>query len=151
MRRWIQTLAGAPGPPHRVAAAFALGVFLSFSPFLGLQIAIGASLAFALRLSRAAVLVGLCTNLPFLMVPWYALTTAAGAAMLETTVAPDFADRLSGLLAFPVYRGEFWQRAVELLWPLFWAFTIGSFLGALIVGAVTYFVALHVLHRVKQT
>lgn len=150
MRRWLETLAGTPGPPHRVAAAFALGVFLSFSPFLGFQIAIGASLAFALRLSRAAVLIGLCTNLPFLMVPWYALTTAAGAAMLKTTVAPDFANRLAALLALPVYRGEFWQRAVELLWPLFWAFTIGSILGALVVGVVTYFVTLHLLSRLKQ-
>jgi uncharacterized protein (DUF2062 family) len=150
MRKWIEALAGTPGPPHRVAAAFALGVFLSFSPFLGFQIAIGAALAFALRLSRAAVLIGLCTNLPFLMVPWYALTTAAGAAMLEIHVAPDFTTRLSALLALPVYRSEFWQRAVDVLWPLFWAFTIGSIVGALIVGSVTYFVTLHLLRRVKQ-
>jgi uncharacterized protein (DUF2062 family) len=133
-----------------VAAAFALGVFLSFSPFLGFQIALGASLAFAFRLSRAAVLIGLCTNVPFLMVPWYALTTAGGAAMLRTSVAPDFSDRLAGLLAVSVYRWEFWHRAIELLWPLFWAFTIGSILGALIVGAATYVVALYLLTRMRQ-
>src|SRR5262245_2098876 len=45
--------------PRRTAAAFALGVFFSFSPFLGLQIALSMALAFLLGLNRLAVLVGL--------------------------------------------------------------------------------------------
>src|SRR5688572_9513272 len=61
--RWLARLAESRDTPRRTAAAFALGVFLSFSPFLGLQIVTGLTLAIALRLSRVATLVGLCVNL----------------------------------------------------------------------------------------
>ena len=124
--------------PRRTAAAFALGVFLSFSPFLGLQMVLGFGTAMFLRLSRVAVLAGLCTNLPWFMVPWYTITTLAGAAVLQTPVRADISTSLSALLDLPIYRAEFWTRALEILSPFFWAFMVGSTAGALVVGSLAY-------------
>ena len=45
----IRALLHLRDTPVRTAAAFALGVFFSFSPFLGLQIVLSMLLAFALR------------------------------------------------------------------------------------------------------
>lgn len=149
-RVWLERAAMASGSPHRTAAAFALGVFLSFSPFLGLQVAIGMAAAFALRMSKATVFVGLCTNVPAIMVPWYAMTTAAGAFLLERPVSPDFGARLGEVLALPAYRAVFWQQLLDLLWPFALAFVIGSTAGALIVGGAAYVSTARVLVRATK-
>lgn len=124
--------------PRRTAAAFAFGVFLSFSPFLGLQILIGMTVALALRLSRVAVFAGLCTNLPWLMLPWYSLTTFGGAVLLRAPVDTSVAASLGSLLELPVYQREFWAGAAQALAPFFWSFVIGSVAGAAVVALLAY-------------
>ena len=59
MRRWLDQLLHAHDTPERTAAAFALGVFLGFSPLLGFHTGLGLILAFALKLNRVAVLLGI--------------------------------------------------------------------------------------------
>lgn len=140
-------LAALPGSPRRIAAAFALGVFLSFSPFLGLQIVSGMAVAFLLRLSRVAVLVGLCTNVPWVTLPWYTGTTALGAVLLGAPLDPGFGDRLAALLELPVYRLAFWERAMDMLRPFIHAFVVGTTLGALVLGVLAYVAALQLVSR----
>jgi len=134
----LRKLAAASGSPKRTAAGFALGVFLSFSPFLGFQILLGIGIALALRLSKAAVLLGLCTNLPWVIVPWYTLTTAAGALVLRVPFPQGFSAQVRQLLELPVYRSAFWQQAVDLAGPFLWCFLIGSTAGALLMAAAAY-------------
>jgi len=126
--RCVQPLVAGADQPRRTAAAFAIGTFLSFSPFFGLQIAAGMAIAFALRINRAAMFVGLCTNLPWVMVPWYTLTTILGARMLGLTLPADLGGRLGALVEVPVYRAEFWTRAavtVLYLMPLWVVLVFG--------------------------
>jgi uncharacterized protein len=149
-RAWLARLAGLSDSPHRTAAAFAVGVFLSFSPFLGLQIASGVAAALMLRLNRVAVLAGLCANLPWVMVPWYAVTTMLGATILGVPVSDDLMGRLSGLLELPVYRATFWERAGTLFRPFVWPFILGSTLGALVLAVLAYAVVSRLIMRVRQ-
>lgn len=148
---WMGRLARVGDTPHRTAAAFGLGVFLSFSPLFGLQIAIGIGAAIVLRLNRIAVVIGLCSNLPWLMVPWYALTTAAGAAILGVPIAADFTTRLKAAFSLTVYSREFWIRIMELLGPLVGAFILGSSLGAVLLGGIAYLVTARLLARAQAT
>jgi uncharacterized protein (DUF2062 family) len=136
--RRLEGLPAGRGSHRRTAAAVALGVFLSFSPFLGLQIVLGLSAASLLRLSRIAVFAGLCTNLPWIMIPWYALTTATAARLLGTPIGADFGVRLGQLLELPVYRSSFWERAGELTGNLLWPYLVGSTGGALLLGVAAY-------------
>jgi uncharacterized protein (DUF2062 family) len=126
--------------PHRTAAAFAFGVFLSFSPFLGFQIALGVGAAMLFRLSRVVVFAGICTNLPWIMVPWYTFTTLVGATLLGVEIRDDIRAAVTGLLGLPIYREEFWTRALDILAPFFWSFVVGSTAGAFVVGLATYVV-----------
>ena len=91
LRRLIDALLHIHDTPARTAAAFALGVFFSFSPFLGFQVAGSFALAFLLRLNRVAVFAGLNANLPWFLVPWYVLTTTVAAAAMGTRLPDDFA------------------------------------------------------------
>jgi uncharacterized protein (DUF2062 family) len=148
---WLEQAAIASGSPRRTAAAFAFGVFLSFSPLLGLQVAIGMGIAFALRLSRGTVFLGLCTNLPAIMVPWYAATTAAGALVLQVPLSPEFGARLSGVLDIPAYTAAFWLQTFDLLWPLGSAFVVGSTAGALLLAVAAYVSTSRLLAQVHGT
>ena len=124
--------------PRRTAAAFALGVFFSFSPFFGLQIAIAMSLAFLLRLNRLAVFAGLNANLPWIMVPWYAGTTAAAPAVIGTPLPPDFRRELGSLLALGVFSRDFWSQVGEWIRPFIVPFLIGPTIGAAVLGLASY-------------
>ena len=147
MRLRLTNLLRSAGPPRQTAAAFAIGVFLSFSPFLGLQVLVGLSLAFAFGLSRTVMFAGLCTNLPWIMLPWYALTTAGAAAVLQAPAATNIRAALSQLFELPLTGPAFWTQALDILAPFLWSFVVGSTAGALVVGAVTFVAVERYLHR----
>jgi uncharacterized protein (DUF2062 family) len=149
LRHRLDQLAASDPDPVRTAAAIALGVFLSFSPFLGLQILIGLAAAVAFRLSRVAVLVGLCANLPWIMVPWYVGTTALAATLIGSAspVAMDVSLSLDRLLSVPVYDPAFWNRTGSVAATLFWPFLIGPTIGALVPAAAAYAFSYRLLLR----
>ena len=88
LRSWLEQLLHTHDTPHRTAGAYALGVFLAFSPMLGLHAVLGLALAFVFRLNRVAVILGVYTNLPWVVPAYYTLATIAGAAILGVDVQP---------------------------------------------------------------
>jgi uncharacterized protein (DUF2062 family) len=90
IRRWLDQLLHTHDTPQRTAAAFALGVFFGFSPFLGLHTILGLICAFALNLNRVAVLLGIYSNLPWILPAYYTLATTLGAALLRYDVPVGF-------------------------------------------------------------
>ena len=150
VRRWLQALLHVHDTPERTASAFALGVFLGFSPFLGLHTIVAIALAFLFDFNRVAVLLGVYSNLPWIMAPYYATTTMVGSVMLRTTLPPDFRDGLAQLFELSIRSREFWHEIIRLLNPLLWPFTLGSLLGAATLSAAAYRVALAFIIRARQ-
>src|SRR5829696_3796498 len=93
-RAWLEQLLHTRDTPQRTAAAYALGVFFGFSPFLGLHTILGLVFAFALSLNRVAVLLGVYSNLPWILVPYYTLATLLGATILRTELPPGVVEGL---------------------------------------------------------
>ena len=143
--RCVHRLAALGETPHWTALSFAVGVFLSFSPFLGFQILMAVGAALALKLSRAALIIGLCANLPWIMIPWYAATTAAGAAILQFPLTADFNAKMARLLESPFYRRAFWDQVSDIFGPLLWSFLLGSTVGAAMLAVVSYFIMARLL------
>jgi uncharacterized protein (DUF2062 family) len=133
--------------PPRTAAAFAIGVFFGFSPFLGLHTILGIVAAFALRLNRVAVLIGIYSNLPWILPPYYTLATIAGASLLGVEVPVGLLGQLRDSVAHPSWSAL--RTQAEALAPLIWAFTLGSTLGAIALAVAAYHVSLAaiVAHR----
>lgn len=137
---WLAHLLHIHDTPRRTAGAFALGVLFGFSPLLGLHTILGLLFAFALNLNRVAVLLGIYSNLPWIMLPYYTLATWLGAAILRVEIPPG---TLEGFLA--AIENRSWadfRMAAGALWPLIGAFTLGSTAGALTLSAVAYYAAL---------
>ncbi len=141
VRRFFERLLHVHDTPHRTALAFALGVFVGFSPFLGLHTVLGLALAFLLGLNRVAVIVGIYSNLPWIMAQWYALMTAMGAWLTGTGVQSGYMDRLRNLFELSLLHGQFWKQLFALLEPLLWPFVVGSTIGAALLAGVAYWVA----------
>lgn len=69
-------------PPWRVALALAVGVFISFTPFLGFQTILALVAAAALRLNAAVLVTGTWLNLPWFAPFVYAAALKLGALLL---------------------------------------------------------------------
>lgn len=133
--------------PTRTAAAFALGVFFSFSPFIGFQILISMAIAVVFRLNRVAVFVGLNANLPWFLVPWYGGTTLAAAWLLGNGSPEAIGRQIEGLFSAGWSPASFLERAFGLLSTSFVPLIVGPTVGAAVVALVTYPIARAVLVR----
>jgi len=142
IRKWLETLLHIHDSPQRTAAAFALGVLLGFSPLLGLHTVLAISLAFIFNLNRVAVLLGCYSNLPWFIAAYYALATAVGAEITRTPIPPGFAGEIRDLFELSLFHAGFWHRLFVTMRPLLWPYAVGSMLGAVILAAIAYRVAL---------
>jgi uncharacterized protein len=142
VRRWLETLLHIDDTPERTAAAYALGIFFGFSPFLGFHTVLGIALAFLLNLNRVAVLLGVYSNLPWIIAPYYAFATMGGAMLTRTRLPPGFRERLFDLFELSFTDSTFWHQMTDLLKPLLWPYTVGSLIGASVIAGLAYPVAL---------
>src|SRR5436190_22317603 len=90
LRRVLGQLLHVDDTPERTAAAFALGVFFGFSPFIGFHTLLGIAFAFLLNLNRVAVLLGVYSNLPWVIGPYYAIVTMVGAQITRHRIPRGF-------------------------------------------------------------
>ena len=147
-RRWLNQLLHTHDTPQRTAAAYAIGVFLGFSPLLGLHTVLGLIVAFAFNLNRVAMLLGVYSNLPWILPAYYTLATTLGATLLQYDVPPGFWKDLREVLAAASW-GELRTFTKVMIAPLIWSFTLGSTIGAVALGLTAYRVALAMIvaHR----
>jgi len=146
--RGLERLLHTHDTQRRTALAFGLGVFIGFSPLLGLHTALGILLAFALNLNRVAVLLGVYTNLPWFLAPYYTLATLGGAALLGTRLPPGLLREIRVVLSH--WSPDEMRQFLTLLQPLVWAFTIGSTLGALVLAGTAYGAAVTFIHARRR-
>lgn len=147
-RQWLDQLLHTHDTPERTAAAYAVGVFFGFSPFLGLHTVLGLVVAFAFNLNRVAVLLGVYSNLPWILPAYYTLATTVGAALLQYDVPAGFWKDLREVLTDASW-GEFRTFTKVMIAPLVWSYALGSMIGAVALAVTAYrgSLAMIVAHR----
>src|SRR4030067_2154105 len=83
LKDFIKKLLHIEDTPERTALAFSIGIFLGFSPFLGLHTLTGLAIAFLFKLNRVAMLLGVWSNTPWWLVPYYTLATWLGMRVVR--------------------------------------------------------------------
>jgi hypothetical protein len=81
IRELARKLLHVDDTPRRTALAYSIGVFIGFSPFLGFHTLLGLAIAFVFGLNRAAILLGVWSNMPLWIVPYYSVATGLGMAL----------------------------------------------------------------------
>ncbi|MDE0145976.1 MAG: DUF2062 domain-containing protein [Nitrospira sp.] len=125
--------------PQRTAIAFALGVFIAFTPTYGLHTASVVFLAWALRLNFPAILVGSLINNPWTVVPILGATMWTGFSLLGIQDVPDVS--WSHLSTTTLY---------ETVRPFILPFTLGALTLSMLGALLAYPLGLWVIIRYRQ-
>jgi uncharacterized protein len=123
--------------PQRTALAFAIGVFIGFSPAYGLHTVMVLFCTWALGLNFLALMVGAFLNNPWTVVPILGATYWVGALLLGRSESPSF-DWHD--LSF----GAIYEQVMPYAMPFFLGGIVLSLLGAALAYPLAYyFVAKH--------
>jgi uncharacterized protein len=133
-------------PPWRVALALAVGVFISCTPFWGLQTVLSLAIATIFRLNRAVTVTDAWLNLPWFAPVVYGFALRIGALVLPDLHGADVAEivellRMSS--ALPA------ADMLDLLRSVSLALLIGTAAVGMVAGALTYVGAFVFLKRIR--
>jgi hypothetical protein len=130
----VKRVTRLPGTPHSIAAGFACGTAISFTPFLGLHTLLSVLLSFLLRgnylAAVAGTLVGNPWTFPFIWVALYQLghvLLGSRAAQIEPVEHWDLA--------------TFFVEVEAVFWPM----VVGGLPLAVLAGLATYFPLLRII------
>ena len=125
IRSMIRVLLGSSDNPATIARGFAVGIFIAFSPFLGLHTVLAISLAFLVRGNRLVSLLASWICNPLTMIPILYFDFKVGEILLSSTIPfPTGIHTLKDIM----YAGS------QVAWPLL----VGGHLIGLVLGLASF-------------
>ena len=126
--------------PQRTALAFAIGVFIGFSPAYGLHTVMVFFCAWALRLNLLALMAGAFLNNPWTLVPILGATDWVGALLLGRADNPSFN-----------WQDVSFSAIYEQVLPYAVPFFLGGFVLSVLGAALAYPLAYYFLSKYRQS
>jgi uncharacterized protein (DUF2062 family) len=140
--------------PHRIALAFALGVFMGISPLLGLHYIGGFFLAWLLRLNKLVTLIGVSVNNPWTIVPISSFSVWVGAKLIGIKQVLPEVDWKNVTLTNIIGRFAHMDNFIDMvnkLMPLLASFFVGSFVICIIAAIASYFIIQILAAKYRKT
>ena len=138
LRSTFRRLLALDDPPERTALAFSIGVFIAFSPFLGLHTILATTIAFLFRFIKVAIYSGTFINNPFVtLVPIIVASYAIGAFVLGRPIG--LPDQGLALLKEPhLLTPDYYRMLFRESWEIVWPFTIGAMVLSVVCSLIAY-------------
>jgi uncharacterized protein (DUF2062 family) len=148
-RKAFRRLLAIDDPPERTALAFSIGVFIAFSPFLGLHTILATLIAFLFRFNKLAIYTGTFVNNPFFtLVPIIIGSYAVGAFVLGRPL--QIPDEGLELLKNPhLLTTSYYHRIFVESWNIVWPFAVGGMVLSVVCSVVAYPLTLRALRAYK--
>ncbi len=126
--------------PKKIAFAFAVGIFIGISPFLGLHTLMAIAFASILRLNKLVTLAGAFVTNPLTIIPIYSFATWMGTKMTghENTFSQTNFKEITIINIFSILR--------ELILPFF----VGTIAFGLIAGVLSYLFVYYIVKRMRE-
>ncbi len=140
LRKLVEAILHLKDTPHRVSLAFALGVWMAFTP-LGIHTLLSLGIGFAFKLSRAALLIGNWVCNPWTIAPMYLAGTTLGCFMLGIPMSS------LGEVSFDITTAGAQRQLLASAGLLVWPFLLGNLLLGAAAGAIAYALLRPVLER----
>ena len=126
--------------PSRLATAFALGVFIAFSPTIGLHTISCLLLAWAFRLSKLVVFTAALINNPWTIIPMYGFCLWFGIKITGGEIATPHIEWNELTIS----------NAYIVLKPYLWSFIAGTLLVGIVAAFLSYFLIYGVVVRYRR-
>ena len=152
-RASFRRLLAIDDPPERTALAFSIGVFIAFSPFLGLHTILATVIAFLFRFNKIAIYTGTFVNNPLLtLVPIIIGSYAVGALILGRPLGIP-AEGVEILKDPHIFSGEYYHRIFVQSWDLVVPFAVGGMVLSIVCSLLAYPLTLRALrvYRGRKT
>jgi uncharacterized protein len=148
-RAAFRRLLAIDDPPERTALAFSIGVFIAFSPFLGLHTLVATALAFIFRFNKIAIYTGTFINNPLLtLVPIIIASYGVGAFVLGRPLRiPD--EGLELLKNPHIFSGDYYRRIFVQSWDIVWPFAVGGMVLSVVCSVLAYPITLRALRAYR--
>jgi uncharacterized protein len=136
--------------PHGLAKAFAVGVFIAFTPFLGTHTALALFFAWLFRLNKLAAFTGTFVNNPWTIAlvyigpTWLAvmLMRHAGIDVPPLHYNALHAQFLETMERYKLWQPAFWRHFLREFKPYIHAFLLGTTIAGVVTALAAYFIAL---------
>jgi uncharacterized protein (DUF2062 family) len=126
-------------PPRRMSMAFAIGVFIAFSPWFGLHVLTCIALAWMLRLNKVVVLTASFINNPWTVVPLYGFSLWIGFKLTNS------GDALPEIEWKALRHRDLFLALKPFLWP----FVVGTLAVGAAAAIISYFLFLWAIKRYR--
>jgi uncharacterized protein (DUF2062 family) len=140
-RRFLHML-GSDSPAEVVAASFAIGVAISFTPLFGLHWIIALLLAFILRLNKVDILLGTLVVNPLTLPAVAAAAIPIGRLLLRAR-----REAVAHLPWRDMFHRSFWTAAGPTMKAIGVQMAVGLLFLSVIFGALTYVVLVNLIRR----
>jgi len=149
-RATFRRLLAIDDPPERTALAFAIGVFIAFSPFLGLHTIAATLIAFLFRFNKIAIYAGTFLNNPFLtLVPIIIASYAVGAFLLGRPLSIP-ADGIELLKNPRLLSSDYYSQIFVQSWYVVEPFALGATVLSVVCSVLAYPLTLWLLRRHRK-
>ncbi len=149
-RAAFRRLLAIDDPPERTALAFSIGVFIAFSPFLGLHTILATFIAFVFRFNKVAIYTGtFLNNPPLTLVPIIVASYAVGAFFMgrPLRIPPEGVE----LLKNPhLLTGEYYRRLFVQSLSIVVPFALGGMVLSVVCSLIAYPLTLRALRAVRD-
>lgn len=132
LRSALRNLLNLDDPPEKVALAFAAGIFLGFSPLVGLQTLLAAVAAFIWKFNKLAIISGSYISNPWTMGPIIAAAWGIGRSIIGSPPIelPEVSLSALGDAGFWMQLGGQWRQLLP--------FAVGSMLMSVAGALISY-------------
>ena len=150
LRAAFRRLLAIDDPPERTALAFSIGIFIAFSPFLGLHTIMATLVAFIFRFNKVAIYAGTFINNPFLtLVPIIIVSYTVGAFVLGRPlgIPPEGLE----LLKHPrIFTSEYYREIFVHSRNIVEPFAVGGMILSVVCSVVAYPLTLRALRAYRS-
>lgn len=149
-RSTLRRLLVIDDPPERTALAFSIGIFIAFSPFLGLHTIMATLLAFLFKFNKIAIYTGTFINNPFLtLVPIIVASYGVGAFILGRPlgIPPEGIELLKNPA---IFSGEYYRKIFVQSWYIVYPFAVGAMVLSVVCSVVAYPLTLRALRAYRR-
>ena len=136
-------------PPERTALAFSIGVFIAFSPLLGLHTILATLIAFVFRFNKVAIYTGtFLNNPPLTLVPIIIASYAVGAFLMGRPL--KIPSEGIELLKHPhLLTADYYRQIFMRSWYLVEPFALGGILLSVVCSLIAYPLTLRTLRAYR--